>query len=572
MKITAIPQVYRNLRRWQEIIAILRRYGLADWLSQLKFDFIRDWIKDEQGVPLARYSREQRIRLALTDLGPTFIKLGQVLSLRPELIGPSLARELTSLQTHVPADSGKIVREIIQAELGRSVDELYAEFDDQAIASASIGQVHLARLHDGTGVVVKVQHADIQNKVSEDLEVLAGLATLASHLPDLEVWKPQVLVEQLSRSLRRELDFSREQQNLHLFRRELDNPQVLVPRPYPKLSSSRVLTMQLLKGVPLQNLVEASDRVCESDSRTVDEQTRQGLARVMAEVYVEMTFTHGVYHADPHPGNILLVDNCKLGLLDFGMVGRIDDRLRETIEEMLLAVASRDASLLTTLIKRVGNVPPRLDESILAIDVADLVDTYGSQPLESFDLSGALNDVTDIMHRHQISLPPQTSMLIKMLITLEGTLHQLAPSFSLLEVMQPFFRKMWLRRLSPRRQAKRMRRIYLELESLVETLPSQISSVMQLVQEGRLDVHLAHKGLSPSVNRMVLGLLISSVFLGSSLLLAFKVPPVLFREPWLGVERLSLLGLVGYAVSLLAGLRLIRAINRSGHLDRSDTD
>ncbi len=572
MKITAIPQVYRNLRRWQEIIAILRRYGLADWLSQLKFDFIRDWIKDEQGVPLARYSREQRIRLALTDLGPTFIKLGQVLSLRPELIGPSLARELTSLQTHVPADSGKIVREIIQAELGRSVDELYAEFDDQAIASASIGQVHLARLHDGTGVVVKVQHADIQNKVSEDLEVLAGLATLASHLPDLEVWKPQVLVEQLSRSLRRELDFSREQQNLHLFRRELDNPQVLVPRPYPKLSSSRVLTMQLLKGVPLQNLVEASDRGCESDSRTVDEQTRQGLARVMAEVYVEMTFTHGVYHADPHPGNILLVDNCKLGLLDFGMVGRIDDRLRETIEEMLLAVASRDASLLTTLIKRVGNVPPRLDESILAIDVADLVDTYGSQPLESFDLSGALNDVTDIMHRHQISLPPQTSMLIKMLITLEGTLHQLAPSFSLLEVMQPFFRKMWLRRLSPRRQAKRMRRIYLELESLVETLPSQISSVMQLVQEGRLDVHLAHKGLSPSVNRMVLGLLISSVFLGSSLLLAFKVPPVLFREPWLGVERLSLLGLVGYAVSLLAGLRLIRAINRSGHLDRSDTD
>jgi ubiquinone biosynthesis protein len=600
MKISSIPQLYRNLRRWQEIIAVLRRYGLADWLSQLKFDFIRDWIKDEQGVPLARYSREKRIRLALNELGPTFIKLGQVLSLRPELIGPDLAQELTLLQTHVTADSGQVARQIVEAELGRPVAELYAAFDDTAIASASIGQVHLARLHDGTGVVVKVQHADIQNKVNEDLEVMAGLATLASHLPDLEVWKPKVLVEQLSRSLRRELDFSRELQNLLLFRRELDNPHVLVPRPIPKLSSSRVLTMELLSGIPLMRIVPGPDaeQFAHQDangkvngngerngngkavvvqtvplSRKFDHATREALAKVLAEVYVEMTFTHGVYHADPHPGNILVLNDGRLGLLDFGMVGRIDDRLREAIEEMLLAVVGRDASLLTTLIKRVGNVPPRLDDSILSIDVADLVDTYGSQPLESFDLSGALNDVTDIMHRHQISLPPQTSMLIKMLITLEGTLHQLAPTFSLLEVMQPFFRKMWLRRLSPRRQARRMRRIYLELETLVETLPSQVSNVMQLVQEGRLDVHLAHKGLSPSVNRMVLGLLVSSVFIGSSLLLANEVPPILFREPnWFGLERLSLLGLIGYAVSLIAGLRLIRAINRSGHLDRKDSD
>ncbi len=568
MKISSIPQLYRNLRRWQEIITILRRYGLADWLSQLKFDFIRDWIKDDQGVPLASYSREKRIRLALTDLGPTFIKLGQVLSLRPDLIGPDLATELTSLQSQLPADPPEKVKEIIEEELGKPVEELYADFDPAAIASASIGQVHMARLHDGTRVVVKVQHADIQNKVREDLEVMAGLATLADHLPDLAVWKPVVLVEQLSKSLRRELNFTRELQNLQLFGKELEHfDGIQIPAPFPKLSSSRVLTMELLQGVPVSKLAE------EGDDSECDVASRQALARLAAEVYVEMIFIHGVYHADPHPGNVLVVDESDLGLLDFGMVGRIDDRLRETIEEMLLAVASRDASLLTTLIKRVGNTPPKLDESFLSIDVADLVATYGSQPLESFDLSGALNDVTDIMHRHQISLPPQTSLLIKMLITLEGTLHQLSPQFSLLEVMQPFFRKMWLRRLSPKRQAKRLRRIYLELENLLETLPGQVSSVMQLVQEGRLDVHLAHKGLSPSVNRMVLGLLISSVFLGSSILLAFEVPPLLFLRPgWMGIEKLSLLGLIGYAVSLMAGFRLIRAINRSGHLDRPDSD
>jgi len=566
MKISSIPQLYRNLRRWQDILAILRRYGLADWLSQLKFDFIRDWIKDDQGVPLASYSREKRIRLAFTELGPTFIKLGQVLSLRPDLIGPDLARELTSLQSQLPADPPEKIRELIAKELGQPVEELFAEFDGQAIASASIGQVHMARLHDGARVVVKVQHADIQNVVREDMEVLAGLATLAEHIPEIKVWKPTVLVEQLSKSLKRELNFCRELQNLQLFARELaGTPGVRIPKAYPQLSSSRVLTMEFISGLPVSQLAEGA-------SPRVDEATRQRLAKLAAEVYVEMVFVHGVYHADPHPGNVLVVDNCDLGLLDFGMVGRIDDRLRETIEEMLLAVASRDTSLLTTLIKRVGSTPPRLDESLLSIDVADLIANYGSQPLDSFDLSGALNDVTDIMHRHQISLPPQTSLLIKMLITLEGTLRQLSPHFSLLEVMQPFFRRMWLRRLSPKRQAKRLRRIYLELESLLETLPAQVSSVMQLVQEGRLDVHLAHKGLSPSVNRIVLGLLISSVFLGSSVLLAFKVPPLLLpHSSWMGIQELSLLGLIGYAVSLLAGLRLIRAINRSGHLDR-DSD
>lgn len=544
---------------------ILRRYGLADWLSQLRVDFIRDWIKDEQGVPLASYSRETRIRMALTDLGPTFIKLGQVLSLRPDLIGPSLAAELTMLQSEVPADAPEVVRGIVEKSLGRPLSELYARFDDTPIASASIGQVHRAQLHDGSEVVVKVQHAGIEAKVNEDLEVMAGLAVLANRIPELAVWKPQVLVEQLAKSLKRELNFTREQQNLQLFAKELAGfKNVRIPKTFPDRSSSRILTMELLNGIAVNKLT--------SVGIACDEQ-RQAIAKLAAEVYVEMIFSLGTYHADPHPGNILVIDNVNLGLLDFGMVGRIDDRLRESIEEMLLAVVGRDVSLLTTLIKRVGRTPPRLDESLLNIDVADLVATYGTQSLDSFDLSGALNDVTDIMHRHQIALPPQTSLLIKMLITLEGTLHQLSPRFNLIEVMQPFFRRVWLRRMSPKRQAKRMRRIYFELESLLETLPAQVSAVMQLVQEGRLDVHLAHKGLSPSVNRMVLGLLISSVFLGSSMLLAFKVPPLLFMTPgWLGIERLSLFGLLGYALSMMAGMRLIRAINRSGHLDQRDSD
>lgn len=561
MKISSIPQLYRNLRRWQEIITVLRRYGLADWLSQLSVDFIRDWIKDSDGVPLASYSREKRIRLALTDLGPTFIKLGQVLSLQPDMIGPALATELTSLQSHVPADPPEIIRKLIETELGKPLDQLFATFTDTPIASASIGQVHAAVMHDGTEVVVKVQHANIQDKVREDLEVLAGLAVLADRIPELAVWKPQVQVEQLSKSLLRELNFTRELQNLQMFLRELGQfKSVHIPRPFPELSTQRVLTMELLRGVSVNQLAKETG---------APEEHRQLVARTVSEVYVEMIFSLGVYHADPHPGNVLVVSDHELGLLDFGMVGRIDDRLRESIEEMLLAVLSRDARLLTLLIKRVGRTPPNLDESQMSIDVADLIATYGNQSLENFDLSGALNEATAIMHRHHIALPPQTSLLIKMLVTLEGTVHQLAPKFSLIEVMQPFFRKMWVRRYSPKRQLRRMRRIYFELESLVETLPAQVSNVMQLVQEGKLDVHLAHKGLSPSVNRLVLGILTSSLFLGSSVLLASKVPPLLFLNPGpMGLKEISLFGLIGFVMSTLAAMRLIRAIYRSGNLER----
>jgi ubiquinone biosynthesis protein len=564
MKISTIPKLYRNVRRWQEIIVVLRRYGLADWLSRLQLDFIRDWLKDDSGIPLSSYSRESRVRMALAELGPTFIKLGQVLSLRPDLVGSALATELQLLQTQTPPDPYESVQLTIQTELGMKVEEAFASFDPEPMASASIGQVHKATLHDGTEVVVKVQHENIQSKVREDMEVLAGLAGLADRIPELAAWQPKILVEQLSKSLKRELSFTRELNNLQVFTTQFASfKDVRIPKPYPKLSTSHVLTMERLNGQSISQFMSSTP-----DDPAQRELELSRIPRRAAELYLEMIFSAGIYHADPHPGNVLILPDSTLGLLDFGMVGRIDDSLRETIEEMLLAVSSSDAMLLTSLIKRVGRPPIRLDDSALSIDVADLISTYGSQPLDSFDVAGVLNDMTDILHQHRISLPPQTAMLIKTLVTLEGTIRQLNPRFSLLEVMQPFFKKMWLRRLSPRRQVRRMRRIYVELEGLLEKMPGQVSGLMELVRQGKLDVHLSHRGLSPSINRLVLGLLTSSLLMGSSVLLAFKVPPVLFITGGpMGVKDLSLFGLLGFSASMLVSFRLWLAINKSGHLD-----
>ena len=562
MKISSIPQIYRNVRRLTEIASVLSKYGLADWLSRLNVEFVKDHLKDREGEALARHTTEKRIRLALTELGPTFIKLGQLLSTRPDIVGVKVADELGQLQAAVPADPPDVVRETMASELGQPVEELFAEFNDVPIASASIGQVHHARLKSGEQVVVKVQHNDIENTVREDLDVLGGLALLAERVPELAAYRPSSMVAEMGRVLRRELDFGREERNLQQFHsRFQDDPNVRIPQPYTEYCTARVLTMERIDGIKLKE----KERLLAAGF-DLEEVARRG-----GTLYLDMIFAHGFYHADPHPGNVVLLPGNCIGLLDFGMVGRVEERLREDIEEMLLAISQRDVPMLTTLIQRVGEAPPNLDERALATDIADFVGDYATQSLAHFDLGGALRDMTEIIHRHKVSLPPQVALLLKTLVTLEGTGKLLTPSFSLMEFLQPLHRRMLLRRLSPQRQMRKFLRFYVEAERLAEILPRRLTEILEQVQAGKFDVHLDHRGLEPSVNRLVLGMLASALFLGSSLLLSWEVPQLLFPETTVvGFHRISLLGLTGATISILLGLRLLRAIGKSGHLDSRD--
>ncbi len=562
MKISTIPQIYRNVKRWTEILSVLSKYGLADWISRTNIDFVKDKLKDRDGEALARHTPEKRIRLALTALGPTFIKLGQLMSTRPDVVGLKLADELKQLQADVPADPADIVRETIETELGQPIEELFAEFDDTPIASASIGQVHGAKLHDGESVVVKVQHCDIESTVREDLDVLTGLALLAERVPELAVYRPASTVAEMGRVLRRELDFGREERNLQQFcsRYEAD-PTIRMPKPFTDYCTARVLTMERIDGIKLRE----RDRLV-AEGFDLEEVARRG-----AKLYLDMIFEAGFFHADPHPGNIVLLPANRIGLLDFGMVGRIEETLREDIEEMLLAISQRDVSLLTSLIIRVGDTPPELDEGALAVDVADFLGDYANQSLDRFDLSGALADLTEIIHRHRISLPPQTALLLKTLITLEGTAKLLSPNFSLMELLQPLHRRMLMRRLSPQRQMRKFMRFYVEAERLAGILPRRLTEILEQVQAGKFDVHLDHRGLAPSVNRLVMGMLTSALFLGSALMLSTEVPPLLFPEnSFFGFEKISIFGVLGATLSILIGLRLVRAISKSGHLDSHD--
>jgi len=551
MKISSIPQLYRNLNRWGEILSVLSKYGLANWIGRLGPEFAKDVLKAPGGAAIARQSWETRIRLALVELGPTFIKLGQILSTRPDLVGITLAEELQQLQADVPADPPETVRQLIESELGRPVDEVFAEFEDEATASASIGQVHRAVLRSGEPVVVKVLHAKIERKVEVDLEILAGLALLAQRLPEFRNYRPRATASEFQRAMRRELDLARELRNMRLFAHQFrDNPNVHIPRPYPEFSTSRVLTMERIEGVKLS----------ETQRIEADGYDREAVARHGAEIYLEMIFGHGFYHADPHPGNVVLINGDVIGLLDFGMVGRIDETMQETMCEMLVAIGNQDAEHLATLITRIATTPPELDRSTFALDVADFVGHYATQSLEDFDLSGALGEMTEMIRRHNIMLPAAVAMLIKVLITLEGTSRLLTPTFSLVEVMAPYQKKLLWRQLSPARRLRKLRRLMRELEHLAEVLPRGIVDILDQIETGRFDVHLDHRGLEPSINRLVLGMLASALFLGASLMLSRGVPPM--------VGSLSLPGTVSAIVSIALGFRLWWAINKSGHLDR----
>ncbi len=551
MKISSIPQIYRHVGRWGEILSVLSKYELAAWIGRLGPDFAKDLLKARGGAAIARHPWQTRLRLAMAELGPTFIKLGQILSTRPDLVGVELADELKHLQTEVAADPPEVVHQTVEDELDAPVDELFAEFDDEAMASASIGQVHRAKLHSGEAVVVKVQHADIERKVEVDLDILIGLAQMAERIPEFQNYRPEAIVSEFRRALRRELDFCREERNMQHFARNFrHDPTVHIPQSYPKLCTGRVLTMEFVEGIKLLDVKRLAPPGID-----LGEVARRG-----ADICMEMIFVHGFYHADPHPGNMLLMDDNVIALLDFGMVGRIDEQLLEDMGEMLMALGSQDAEYLTTIITRVGAVPPELDRAALSIDVADFVAHYGSMSLENFDLSGALNELVDMIRRYNIMLPARIAMLIKALVTLEGTTQLVSPSFSLIEVMAPYQKKMFWRQFSPKRRLRKTWRFYSEIRYLMSVFPRGMVDILEQVQSGKFDVHLDHRGLEPSVNRLVLGMLASAMILGSTLLLSHNVPPVLWS--------VSVPGAIGMGFSAALGLRLWRAINKSGHLDR----
>ena len=358
----------RNANRLRQIASVAVRYGLADQLRKMPGSRMQQWLRGSAGQRIVDLGTPVRIRLALSELGTTFIKFGQMLGTRPDLVGEDVAGELTHLQSHTPPDPPGVAEATIQKELGSPPATLFASFEPTPFASASIAQVHNARLHSGENVVVKIQKDGLESRVDADLNMLADLAALAErHVDDLRPYHPVAVVRQFTKMMRGELDFLRELRNIQQFRANFAaDDTVHFPVPFPDLCSRRVLTMERLEGVLVSQI-----KVLPGPNLEMDEFARRG-----AHTYLEMIFRDGFYHADPHPGNLMLLPDGVVGVLDCGMVQWLDDDLRDATEDLLLAAVHGDARTLTEAVWDLSTAPPTTQRQQLQADITELVIEY----------------------------------------------------------------------------------------------------------------------------------------------------------------------------------------------------
>ena len=550
VKISRLSQFSSNATRFREIVMVLGKYGLANWVREKDPEFIKKYFTDKDGIRLIEEPLPVRIRMALIRLGTTFIKLGQILSTRADLVGADIAEELCKLQADTPADSKKQVIQTLESELGRPFTEVFSEFDFDPLGSASIGQVHKARLHDGHIVVVKIQHEGIEKKIIADMEILASLARLAEKYdPELRLYQPQNIVDEFSRNLLQELDYVRELRSMELFTRNFsENDSVHIPVGYGEFSSKRVLVMEMLEGISIGDAEKLQS--CDCDTKI--------LARNGANMYLNMVFRDSFFHADPHPGNIWVLSDCRIGLLDCGMVARLSEELHDSLESILLAATEKDSVELTDQVIRICTLPQDFDRKSLQADIEDFLSEYADTSMKELDIAVILNTLTEIIRHHHLVMPTGISMLIRVLVMLEGTSRLLDRDFSLSELIGPYTHKMVARRFAPKRFARRAGKSFKAWDRVMTILPRHLEDALNKIQQGRFDVHLEHRHLDAVVNRMVYGILSGAVFLGGCMVLSSGIPPL--------IKGVSLIGAVILSIGCFLGFRLLRAVTRSGDL------
>ena len=498
-----------------------------------------------KGEPLDRFGRDERIRMALQELGTTFIKLGQMLSTRPDLVGVPLATELSKLQAGTHADPIEVVRRTIKSELGKDPDELFAEFSPEAMASASVAQVHRARLHSGEVVAVKVQHDGIEAKIHGDLDLLHGLAEFAEkHVPALRKYRPMNTVREFRQTLLRELDLRAERRNLEEFTRNFANDAgVHFPKVYSEFCERRVLTMEMLQRVLGCDIGKAANK-----------EDLAAFANRAGTMYLDMIFRDGFFHADPHPDNYVILPGGIVGVLDCGMVGRLDEGLRQDFQAALHAVTERDADELTDRVIHFGSPPTDLDRDALRSDLADFVAEYASQPAKELDLSAALGEVFDVVSRYGIVLPRNASLLLRTMMVLSGSVKQFDPKFSLMQLITDYQVRFGVSWLEPGQWLRDTRRAARDYDRLIRQLPKDLPEILTRIRSGTLEVRHEHRHLQASVHRLVKGLITAALLLCSALLISQA------EQTQSGALRLAL-GIVSLVVDLrrLPVLRSITA-------------
>lgn len=550
--------VVRDLPRLHEIASVMIRYGWGDLVRLLgiggaleRAGRVLHWQSTSE---IAQLDAPVRIRRALEELGPTFVKLGQVLATRVDLFPPQWIVEFEKMHNQVPAVPWETLRPELVRALKGDPETLFATFDPVPLAAASIAQVHRATLHDGTPVVVKVRRPGIESVIQADLRILDHVARLLeSEVPDSRRYDPVRIVSQFRRSLNRELDLAKEARNIDQFRRHFDDdPLVKVSCVYWEYTSAHVNVQEEIVG-----LAGASPEKLRASG--LDPKL---LAARGADTVLRMVLEHGHFHADPHPGNVLFLPDNRIGMIDFGMVGMLTQARRHQIVDLLHALIRKDEQgLLQVLLDWSGDSVG--DEDRLAYDVTELLQSYDNLQLKDVKMGALLNDVTALMRENDLLLPADLTLLFKALITLEGLGLQLDPEFHMIDHVTPFVEDIIKQRYTPQALVARGGKTLREALEVVAGLPRDLARVLRDMRRGRVKVdldlkRLDHFGqqLDRASNRVTMGILTASLVVGSSIIMTVEGGPQLFG--------LSLFGLVGFLIAFFNSLWIILSIWRSG--------
>jgi ubiquinone biosynthesis protein len=549
----------RYLRRYRQIVEILADYGFGAVLAQMRLsdrlNIPRRW-RRRRDIPGDAMTNPRRLRRAMEDLGPTFIKFGQILSTRSDIMPPEYLEELSYLQDEVPPVSWEQAREVVETELGAPIEDLFAQVDPVPIASASLAQVHVARLVGGEEVVVKIQRPNIEKTVNLDLDIIYDLAqTAQQRIGAASRFEVGDLAEEFASALRTEMDFRREAWNADRFRKNFeDENRLTVPKIYWDYSTKRLLVMERLKGIKIDNL-EALKAAGYSPQR---------LSRYAADFALKEVLIDGFFHADPHPGNMLILPGEVIGLLDFGTVGRLDDKDRANLARLFIAGVQLDAEAIVDQLQRMGVADYKVDRIGLERDLKRILTRYYGLPIYEIDAREISKAVQPILYEYKLSIPTDYYLLMKTVVMMQGVGLRLDPDFDIFETAQPYmgklFRRMWL----PSSWGPEVVQMALDWKDFATILPRKTSRILEQVERGQLTVQAELPQLESTINTIdkLINRIIFSVLVAALLVaLALLLPRLDYAWPW---GLVTWIIVMGFFVLLFLAVRLTWSVFRSG--------
>ncbi len=562
VRLTRIPRTIRNLGRFRDIVSVLAKYGFEELVLRLGMEgmvlqsrrLLRLRLRGEEQV-WERVPVEERIRRIFEELGPTYIKFGQILATRPDLIPMSMVTELRKLQDAVPPFSSAEARASVERELGRPLQELFAEFEDRPIAAASIGQVHGAVLPGGQEVVVKVQRPGIRSRIANDLDILRLIADLLDeNVPEVRRYDPRGLVEQFARAINQELDYRREAFHIQKFTRNFaDVDYVNAPEVCTALSTDRVLVMERVGGLKANDIAGLDAAGCD----------RKLLAQRGTQALLKMIFVDGFFHADPHPGNVFIRTDNTICFIDFGMMGQVD---QERIDELLLfliGLLTNDMDRIVELFTRMELLRDDTDVRRLKLEMQSLLDRYGSLPLADVDLGVFIAEVFDTIQEHDVTIPSDLMLMGKALATMEGIAQELWPAYDPLTEMRGYLLRIYTNRLTdPRYLARGIYDIVDEYVQMAGRLPRELESIVAKLRKGELTVKVddprgrrEQLRQSRALNNLAIAAATAAIGMSSTALLLVPLGPLTF-----GLHATTLLGLAGYGLTWAMGSVLMYSV------------